>query len=107
MHPSEARTPYEKAAIAISACAVAWVVGAALFYETGGMNSAGLVPAVGCLVALWGAVRSDAKVMWFGTGVVLVSAVALVFSVGLAVAPAGVVLVLASVLLSRSSRINA
>ena len=107
MHPSDARTPNEKAAIAISACSVAWVVGAAMFHETGGVNSAGLVPAVGCLVALSGAVRSDAKVMWFGTGVVLVSAVALLFSVGLAVAPAGVVLALASVLLSRTSRINA
>lgn len=107
MHPSEARTPNEKAAIAISAGAVAWVVGAAMFYQTGGMNSAGLMPTVGCLVALWGAVRSDAKVMWFGTGVVLLSAVALVFSVGLAVAPAGVALILASVLLSRISRISA
>ena len=78
-----------------------------MFYKTGGMNSAGLLPAVGCLVALSGAVRSDTKVMWFGTGVVLVSAVALLFSVGLAVAPAGVALVLASMLLSRSSRISA
>ena len=78
-----------------------------MFHKTGGINSAGLLPTVGCFVALWGAVRSDAKVMWFGTGVVLLSAVALVFSVGLAVAPAGVALVLASVLLSRISRIGA
>jgi len=104
---SEGRSRNEKAAVAIAACAVAWVVGATVFYRSGGLNTAGLLPSAGCLIALWGALRSDARLMWFGTGVVLVSAVAFVFSVGLAVAPAGVALVLGSILLARITRLSA
>lgn len=104
---SEERSQKEKAVVAIAVCAVVWVVGATMFYRSGGFNTAGLLPSVGCLIALWGALRSDARLMWFGTGVVLVSAVALVFSVGMAVAPAAVALVLGSILLARTSRMSA
>lgn len=104
---SEGRSRNEKLAVAIAACAVAWVVGATTFYRSGGLNTAGLLPSAGCLIALWGAFRSDPGPMWFGTGVVLVSAVAFVFSVGLAVAPAGVGLVLGSILLARTTRLSA
>jgi len=104
---SEERSRNEKAAVAIAACAVAWVVGATMFYMSGRLNTAGMLPSAGCLIALWGALRSDARLMWFGTGVVMVSAVALVFSVGLAVAPAGIALVLGSVLLARTTRLSA
>jgi hypothetical protein len=44
--------------------------------------------------------------MWFGTGVVLVSAVAFVFSVGPAVAPAALALVVGSFVLSRGSEVS-
>ena len=104
---SEGRSRNEKAAVAIAACAVAWVVGATMFHRSGGLNTAGLLPSAGCLIALWGALRSDARLLWFGTGVVLVSAVAFVFSVGLAVAPAEVALVLGSILLARTTRLSA
>lgn len=97
---SDGRSRNEKAAVAIAACAVAWVVGATMFYGSGGLNPAGLIPTVGCLIALWGAFRSDTRLMWFGTGVVVVSALAFVFSVGLAVAPAAVALVIGSFLLT-------
>jgi hypothetical protein len=57
-----------KVAIAIAAACVAWVVGVTLFYRSGGINPAGVVPSLGCLTALWGSVRSDSSLMWFGTG---------------------------------------
>lgn len=104
---SEGRSRNEKIAVTTAACALAWVVGASMFYRSGDLNTAGLLPTAGCLVALWGAFRSDARLMWFGTGVVVVSAVAFVFSVGLVVAPAGIVLVLGSVLLPRTRRLSA
>jgi len=104
---SEGRSRNEKAAVAIAACAVAWVVGATMFYRSGGLNTAGVLPSAGCLISLWGALRSDALLMWVGTGVVLVLAVAFVFSVGLVVAPAGVALVLGSILLARTTRLGA
>jgi len=104
---SEGRSRNEKAAVAIAACAVAWVVGTTMFYRSGRLNTAGLLPSAGCLIALWGALGSDARLLWFGTGVVLVSAVAFVFSVGLTVAPAGVALVLGSILLARTTRVSA
>ena len=70
-----------------------------MFYGTGGINTAGLLPTVGCLLALLGAIRSDARLMWIGTGVVLVSAVLFVFSVGLVVLPAGIALVAGSIVI--------
>jgi hypothetical protein len=97
----EQRTRREGTPIAIGACAVAWVAGTTLFYSSGGLNPAGLVPTLGCLVALWGAIRSDTSLMWFGTVIVVVSSVAFVFSIGLMVAPAGLVLVLGSLVLSH------
>jgi len=99
---SEGRSRNEKAAVVIAASAVAWVVGATMFYRSGGLNAAGLLPSAGCLLALWGALRSDARLMWLATGVVLVLAVVFVFSVGLVVAPAGAALVLGSILLART-----
>ena len=104
---SEQRSRPKKTAIGIAACCLAWVVGATVFYSSGGLNPAGLIPSLGCLVAMWGSLRTDSGLLWFGTAIVLVSAVALVFSVGLAVAPAGVALVVGSVVLSRSSRVSA
>jgi len=101
------RSRNEKAAVAIAACALAWVIGATLFYVSGDLNTAGLLPSAGCLVALSGAIRSDPRLMWFGTAVVVVAAVAFVFSVGLAVIPAGIALVLGSFLLAGSSRQSA
>jgi hypothetical protein len=89
-----------RAAIAIAACSAAWVIGVGLFWRSGGLNSAGLVPSFGCLVALWGAVRGDTSLMWLGTTVVTVSAALFMFSIGPAVAPAGVALIIASLLLS-------
>jgi hypothetical protein len=104
---SEGRSRNEKLAVTIAACALAWVVGATMFYGSGDLNTAGLLPSAGCLIALWGAFRSDARLMWFGTGVVVVSAVVFVFSVGLVVAPAGIALVVGSLLLVRISRLSA
>lgn len=97
------RTPLEKAAVAIAACCLVWVVGATSFFSSGGLNSAGLIPSLGCLVALWGAIRSDSRLMWVGTAIVLVSAVALLFSVGLVVAPAAGLLLIGSLGLSHHS----
>jgi hypothetical protein len=74
-----------------------------MFYASGGLNPAGLLPSSGCLIALRGALRSDVQLMWFGSGVVIVSAVALVFSIGLTVAPAGLALIAGSLLLARAS----
>ncbi len=93
------RTRTEKVVVTIAAAAAVWVVGAAVVYTSGGINTSGLLPTAGCLIALWGAIRSDARLMWLGTGVVLVSALALVFSVGLVVAPAAIALVVGSLLL--------
>jgi hypothetical protein len=45
--------------------------------------------------------------MWLGTAVVVVSAVAFVFSIGLVVAPAAVVLVIGSLVLARGRRASA
>jgi len=103
---SESRSRNEKAAVTIAACALVWVVGATALYKSGGLNTSGLLPSAGCLTALWGALRSDARLMWFGTGIVLLSAVASVFSVGLAVAPAGIALVLGSIILARTTRLS-
>jgi len=104
---SEQRTRHGRAAVTIAACSVAWVVGATMVYRSGSLNPAGLVPSLGCVVALWGAVRSDTRLMWFGTAVVAVSAVAFVFSIGLVVAPAVVVLVVGSLVLARGRRVCA
>lgn len=100
---AQQRTPMERAALVIAACCLVWVVGATLFLSSGGLNSAGLIPSLGCLVALWGAIRSDSQLMWFGTAIVVVSAVAFVFSVGLVVAPAAVLLLIGSLGLSHHS----
>jgi len=104
---SQQRTRHGKAAVTIAACCVAWVVGSTLVYRSGGLNPAGLVPSLGCVVALWGAVRSDTSLMWLGTAVVVVSAVAFVFSIGLLVAPAAVVLLIGSLVLARGRRVSA
>jgi hypothetical protein len=100
---SQGRSRGEKAAVTLAAIAVTWVIGATMFYGSGGLNTAGLLPSTGCLIALWGALRSDAHLMWFGSGVVIVSAVAFVFSIGLTVAPAGLALIAGSLLLARTS----
>ncbi|HSJ83463.1 MAG TPA: hypothetical protein VLA91_06565 [Acidimicrobiia bacterium] len=104
---SAQRTRHGKAAVTVAACCAAWVAGATLVYRSGGLNPAGLVPSLGCLVALWGAVRSDTRLMWFGTAVVAASAVTFVFSIGLVVAPAAVVLVVGSLVLARGRRVGA
>ena len=100
---SQGRSPSEKAAVTLAAIAFTWVIGATMFYGSGGLNTAGLLPSFGCLIALWGALRSDAQLMWFGSGVVIVSALAFVFSIGLTVAPAGLALMAGSLLLARAS----
>jgi len=46
--------------------------------------------------------RSDVQLMWFGSGVVIVSAIAFVFSIGLVVAPAALALIAGSLLLART-----
>ncbi|HET7847143.1 MAG TPA: hypothetical protein VFL72_06580 [Acidimicrobiia bacterium] len=99
---SQERSRGEKAAVMLAAIAGAWVIGATMFYTSGGLNPAGLVPSAGCLIALWGALRSDVQLMWFGTGVVIVSAIAFVFSLGLVVAPAALALIAGSLLLARA-----
>ena len=98
------RTPSEKVALTIATVAAVWLVGTTLFYSSGGINTSGLLPTVGCLLAFWGAFNSEVRLMWLGTGVVLVSALVLLFSVGLVVAPAGIALVLGSIILARASR---
>jgi hypothetical protein len=99
---SSSRTPREKTAITFAIAALVWVIGSTMFYGTGGINAAGLLPTAGCLIAVWAAIRSDARLMWFGTGIVLVSAVLLVFSLGLVVLPAGILLVVGSIVLSSA-----
>ena len=98
------RTRSEKVAMAIATAATVWVVGATLFYSSGGLNTSGLLPSAGCLIALWGAIRSDVRMMWLGTSVVVVAAVLLVFSVGLVVLPAALALILGSIVLQRSDQ---
>ena len=98
------RTPSEKVAVTIATAAAVWVSVATLFYGSGGINTSGLLPTVGSLLALWAATKSDIRLMWFGTGVVLLSALLLLFSVGLVVAPAGIALVLASIVLGGATR---
>lgn len=93
-----------KAAIVLAACSVAWVAAGTLFYGSGGLNLAGLVPSLGCVVALWGTIKSDTSMMWFGTAIVAISSVAFSYSVGLLVAPAAVALMLGSLLLSRHTQ---
>jgi hypothetical protein len=95
------RKGLKKVVVVLAACSLAWVIGATLFYESGDLNPAGVIPGLGSLIALWGAVRSEAGVMWVGTGIVLFTAVAFLFSVGLIVAPAAVILVIGSIVLSR------
>jgi hypothetical protein len=97
-----ARTPREKAVVTIALAALVWVVGATLFYRSGGINGSGFLPTAGCSIALWAALRSDTGLLWFGTAIVALSAVVLVFSVGLVVVPAAIGLVLGSIVLGRS-----
>ncbi|HEX6285923.1 MAG TPA: hypothetical protein VFZ80_00425, partial [Acidimicrobiia bacterium] len=85
---STKRTTQEKAAIAIAAVASAWVIGAALFYSSGDINPAGILPTVASLIALGAAIDSNKTWMWVGAALALVFSVAFVFSVGLVVAPA-------------------
>jgi hypothetical protein len=105
MHPG--RTRSEKVAVTIAVAAAVWVLGAATFYGSGGINTSGLLPTAGCLLALWGAMKADIRLMWFGTGVVTLSALVLLFSVGLVVAPAAIALVLGSVVLGGASQSRA
>ncbi len=100
---SSGRTRAEKVAVTIAAAALTWVVGATLIYRSGGINTSGLLPTAGSLLALLAALRSDTPLMWLGTGVAVVSAAMLVFSVGLVILPAGVALVLGSMLLGSAS----
>ena len=99
---SRARSIQEKAAIATAAGASAWVVGATLFFASGGMNPAGILPTLSCCLALGAAIDSNKTWMWVGTGLTFTFSVLLVFSIGLIVAPAGLVLVVGSILLSRA-----
>jgi hypothetical protein len=101
---TQRRTTSEKFVVAIAVLAVVWLVGSTMVYDSGGINGSGLLPTLGSLIALWGALKSDIRLMWLGTGVVLTSAVLLVFSVGLGVVPAGLALTLGSVVLGRTSR---
>lgn len=101
---SEARWAGGKVVLVIATCSLAWVVGATLFFSSGGVNAAGLVPTLGCLLALWGALRADPQVMWLGTGVVLFSTVAFVFSIGYVLIPAACALIVGSLLLGRAGR---
>jgi hypothetical protein len=94
----------QRVAVTIAVCATAWVVASTVFYSSGGLNPAGLVPTIGCLIALWGVLKSDVGMTWFGTGVVTVSAVLFVFSLGLAVVPAAIALIVGSFLMARSRR---
>jgi hypothetical protein len=99
---SSGRSHAEKIAVTIAALATTWLIGATLFYKSGGVNTSGLLPVTGSLIGLWGAVRTDPRLMWFGTGVVVLSVVLLVFSVGLVVVPAAVALVLGSLVLKSA-----
>ena len=100
------RTRYEKAAVVIAAAALAWVVGATMFYRSGGVNGSGLMPTTGCSIALWGSFASDPRLMWFGTGIVTLSAALLVVSLGLVVVPAAVALALGSVVLKSGPTVQ-
>ncbi|HXV71632.1 MAG TPA: hypothetical protein VEB69_09540 [Acidimicrobiia bacterium] len=95
------RTTEDKAAIAIAAAASAWVVGATLFFASGDINPAGILPTVASLLSLWAAIQRDKTWMWVGTVLALFFSVAFVFSVGLVVAPAALGLMTGSILLSR------
>jgi hypothetical protein len=97
------RAAREKTTVTIALAALVWVVGSTIVYRSGGLNGSGLLPIAGCSIALLGAFRSDPRLMWFGTAVVALSAVLLVFSVGLVVAPAAMALVVGAVLLGKSS----
>ncbi len=99
---SGSRSGSEKTAIAIAVAATVWVIMSALFYQSGDINPAGILPTVACLLALGGAIDSNTTWMWVGTTLTIVFSFALVFSVGLAVAPAALALVFGSILLSRS-----
>ena len=91
----------EKLAIAVSVLALVWVVAVALFYGSGGINPAGVVPSLGCLISVWGAFKGDSTVMWLGTVVVAASSVLFMFSLGFIVIPAAIGLVIGSILVSR------
>ena len=91
----------QKLAVATSLLALAWVVGATMFYRSGGINLAGLLPTVGCLISLRGAFKAERTVMWLGTAVVAASSVLFIFSLGFIVIPAALVLILGSILVSR------
>jgi hypothetical protein len=95
------RSRNQKLAIATSLMALAWVIAAALFYGSGGINPAGVVPSLGCLISVWGAIKGDSTVMWLGTFVVAAASVLFIFSLGLIVIPATLVLILGSILVSR------
>jgi hypothetical protein len=73
-----------------------------MFYATGGSTQSGLLPTAGCLLALWAAIRSDTRLMWFGTAIVLLSAVLLIFSVWLVILPPAIALVVGSILLASA-----
>lgn len=91
----------QRLAIALSVLALVWVVASALFYGSGGINPAGAMPSLGCLISVLGAIRGDSTVMWLGTVVVAASSVLFVFGLGLVVIPGAIALVLGSILLSR------
>ena len=95
------RSRNQKLAIATSLMALAWVIGAAMFYRSGEINVAGLLPTVGCLISLWGAFKAETTIMWLGTAVVAAASVLFIFSLGLIVIPATLVLILGSILVSR------
>lgn len=78
------------------------MIGSTLFYQSGDINPAGILPTVACLLALGGAIDSNKAWMWVGTTLAIIFSFAFVFSVGLAVAPAALALVFGSILLSRS-----
>ncbi|HEX6222054.1 MAG TPA: hypothetical protein VF115_13270 [Acidimicrobiia bacterium] len=96
---SDQRTIQEKIAIAVAAGASAWVIGAAFFYESGDINPAGVPPTVACLIALWGAIKSDITRMWIGTALAIIFSFAFLFSVGFVVAPAAIALAIGSLVL--------
>ena len=90
-----------KLVIILTACSLAWVVGATLFYASGGLNPAGIVPTLGSALALWGAVQGDSGLIWAGTAMVGLASVLFVFSLGLVIVPAAFVLVVAAITQAR------
>jgi hypothetical protein len=90
-----------KPVVVLAACALAWVVGAALFHGSGGLNPAGMVPTAGCALALWGALRGEKGLAWSGTAIVALSSVLYLFGLGLVLVPAALTLVVAAVMLGR------